>query len=48
LIAATVFHARATGDAEGAILTEVEGAAFRTERRFQLDPRPLGTGFVLR
>jgi proline racemase len=38
--------------AEGrpAVVTEVEGAAFRTgEHRFVLDPRdPLGTGFVLR
>jgi proline racemase len=39
-------------EAEGrdAVVTEVEGSAFRTgEHRFVLDPRdPLGTGFVLR
>jgi proline racemase len=39
-------------EAEGrrAVITEVEGTAFRTgEHRFLLDPRdPLGTGFVLR
>jgi proline racemase len=39
-------------EAEGrpAVVTEVEGSAFRTgEHRFLLDPRdPLGTGFVLR
>ena len=37
-------------DGRDAVVTEVEGAAFRTgEHRFVLDPRdPLGTGFVLR
>lgn len=49
-IVETTFHARATGQAAGGLLTEVEGTAFRTgEHRFFLDPRdPLGTGFVLR
>ena len=49
-IAGTTFHARALGEAEGGLRTEVEGTAFRTgEHRFVLDPRdPLGTGFVLR
>ncbi len=49
-IVATTFHARAIGEADGGLLTEVEGTAFRTgEHRFFLDPRdPLGTGFVLR
>jgi proline racemase len=37
-------------DGRDALVTEVEGSAFRTgEHRFSLDPRdPLGTGFVLR
>jgi proline racemase len=49
-IVGTTFHARALGEADGGVLTEVEGTAFRTgEHRFVLDPRdPLGTGFVLR
>jgi proline racemase len=49
-IVGTTFHARATGQAPGGLLTEVEGRAFRTgEHVFVLDPRdPLGTGFVLR
>jgi proline racemase len=46
----TTFYARAIGHAPDGLLTEVEGAAFRTgEHRFFLDPcDPLGTGFVLR
>jgi proline racemase len=49
-IVGTTFHARAIGDSDGGLLTEVQGTAFRTgEHRFVLDPRdPLGTGFVLR
>ena len=49
-IVGTSFAARALGREAGGILTEVEGAAFRTgEHRFVLDPRDeLGTGFVLR
>jgi proline racemase len=49
-IVGTTFHARAIGEAPEGLLTEVEGAAFRTgEHRFVLDSRdPLGTGFVLR
>jgi proline racemase len=37
-------------DGREAVITEIEGSAFRTgEHRFALDPRdPLGTGFVLR
>jgi proline racemase len=46
----TTFTARITGVSGGGVITEVEGAAYRTgEHRFSLDPRdPLGTGFVLR
>jgi proline racemase len=49
-IVGTTFHARAIGAADGGVLTEVEGTAYRTgEHRFVLDPRdPLGTGFVIR
>jgi proline racemase len=49
-IVGTTFQARALGETDGGLLTEVEGTAFRTgEHRFVLDPRdPLGTGFVLR
>jgi proline racemase len=53
-IVGTTFHARVVKrvQAEGrdAVVTEVEGTAFRTgEHRFVLDPRDeLGTGFVLR
>ena len=49
-IVGTTFLARVLGQRDGAVLTEVEGTAFRTgEHRFTLDPRdPLGTGFVLR
>ena len=49
-IVGTEFHARAIGSTPDGLLTEVEGAAFRTgEHRFTLDPSdPLGTGFVLR
>jgi proline racemase len=53
-IVGTTFRARVVEEvrAEGrpAVITEVEGAAYRTgEHRFVLDPRdPLGTGFVLR
>jgi proline racemase len=53
-IVGTTFRARVVEAvrAEGrpAVVTEVEGAAYRTgEHRFVLDPRdPLGTGFVLR
>lgn len=49
-IVGTTFHARAIGENETGVLTEVIGTAFRTgEHRFFLDPRdPLGTGFVLR
>jgi proline racemase len=46
--ARAVAHARADG--RDAVVSEVEGAAYRTgEHRFLLDPRdPVGTGFVLR
>jgi proline racemase len=49
-IVGTTFYARTIGAADGGVLTEVEGTAFRTgEHRFVLDPRdPLGTGFVIR
>jgi proline racemase len=49
-IVGSTFYARAIGEADGGVLTEVEGTAFRTgEHRFVLDPRdPLGTGFVIR
>jgi proline racemase len=49
-IVGTSFQARAIGEEPEGLLTEVEGASFRTgEHRFVLDPRdPLGTGFVLR
>jgi proline racemase len=49
-IVGTTFHARVIGETPDGLLTEVEGAAFRTgEHRFLLDPAdPLGTGFVLR
>jgi proline racemase len=49
-IVGTTFHARVLGETPVGVLTEVEGAAFRTgEHRFVLDPRdPLGLGFVLR
>jgi proline racemase len=49
-IVGTTFYARTIGEADGGVLTEVEGTAFRTgEHRFVLDPRdPLGTGFVIR
>jgi len=49
-IVGTTFHARAIGESEGGVLTEVEGTAFRTgQHRFVLDPRDtLGTGFVIR
>jgi proline racemase len=49
-IVGTTFHARAIGETEEGVRTEVIGTAFRTgEHRFFLDPRdPLGTGFVLR
>jgi proline racemase len=50
----TEFRARVVADAEvagvPAVVTEVEGSAFRTGRHaFELDPAdPLGTGFLLR
>jgi proline racemase len=49
-IVGTTFNARTVGHAPDGLLTEVEGASFRTgEHRFFLDQRdPLGTGFVLR
>jgi proline racemase len=49
-IIGTTFFARAIGTTDAGVLTEVEGAAYRTgEHRFVLDDRdPLGTGFVLR
>ena len=53
-IVGTTFHARiverVTAEGREAVVTEVEGMAYRTgEHRFALDPRdPLGTGFVLR
>lgn len=49
-IVGTSFRSRVIGQTAAGLLTEVEGAAFRTgEHRFSLDPRdPLGTGFVLR
>jgi proline racemase len=49
-IVGTSFVARVLGESPDGLLTEVEGAAFRTgEHRFVLDAHdPLGTGFVLR
>jgi proline racemase len=49
-IVGTTFTARVTGRVGEAVITEVEGAAYRTgEHRFVLDPRdPVGTGFALR
>jgi proline racemase len=49
-IIGTTFRASLIRRVDGAVLTEVEGRAFRTgEHRFVLDPRDdLGTGFVLR
>jgi proline racemase len=49
-IIGTSFTARVTERLRDAVVTEVEGAAYRTgEHRFVLDPRdPVGTGFVLR
>jgi proline racemase len=53
-IVGTTFRARAIAevraDGRDAVVSEVEGAAYRTgEHRFFLDPRdPVGTGFVLR
>jgi proline racemase len=49
-IVGTTFTARAVGRVPDGLLTEVDGAAFRTgEHRFVLDPRdPLDTGFILR
>jgi proline racemase len=49
-IVGTAFTARVTERVGDAVVTEVEGQAFRTgEHRFVLDPRdPVGTGFVLR
>jgi proline racemase/trans-L-3-hydroxyproline dehydratase len=49
-IVGTTFTARVTERVGDAVVTEVEGQAFRTgEHRFVLDPRdPVGTGFVLR
>jgi proline racemase len=53
-IVGTTFYARVvehvTAEERDAVVTEVEGTAFRTgEHRFVLDPRDaLGTGFVLR
>ena len=46
----TTFFARAIGTSAAGVLTEVEGAAYRTgEHRFVIDDRdPLNTGFVLR
>jgi proline racemase/trans-L-3-hydroxyproline dehydratase len=41
---------RVTAEGRDAVVTEIEGTAYRTgEHRFTLDPNdPLGTGFVLR
>jgi proline racemase/trans-L-3-hydroxyproline dehydratase len=53
-IVGTEFRARVVGDAEvagiPAVITEVEGSAFRTgQHTFVLDPEdPLGEGFLLR
>jgi proline racemase len=49
-IVGTSFTARVTERVGNAVVTEVQGQAFRTgEHRFVLDPRdPVGTGFVLR
>jgi proline racemase len=53
-IVGTTFRARAVSevraDGRDAVVSEVEGAAYRTgEHRFVLDPHdPVGTGFVLR
>jgi proline racemase len=49
-IIGTTFAARIAGTTVEGVLTEIEGAAYRTgEHRFTLDPRDaLGDGFVLR
>jgi proline racemase len=49
-IIGTAFTARVAERVAEGVVTEVEGAAYRTgEHRFVLDPRdPVGTGFVLR
>ena len=49
-IIGTTFVARVVGRAEGGVITEVEGMAYKTgEHSFVLDPRDtLGSGFVLR
>ena len=53
-IVGSEFRGRVVGDAEvggrAAVVTEVEGAAYRTGRAtFELDPEdPLGTGFLIR
>ena len=53
-IVGSEFRGRVVGDADvagtAAVVTEVEGSAFRTgEHAFELDPEdPLGTGFLLR
>ena len=49
-IVGTAFTGRVADEADGKVITEIEGAAYRTgEHRFVLDPRdPVGTGFVLR
>lgn len=49
-IVGTTFLGRVLGEVTEGVLTEIEGAAYRTgTATFTLDPRdPLGTGFVLR
>ncbi|MFI6677845.1 proline racemase family protein [Kribbella sp. NPDC050470] len=49
-IVGSTFHGRVVAEADGGVITEVEGEAYRTgTATFSLDPRdPLGTGFTLR
>jgi len=49
-IVGTTFVGRVNEETAGGVITEVEGAAYRTgTATFTLDPRdPLGTGFTLR
>ncbi|MEO3804818.1 proline racemase family protein [Nonomuraea sp. B1E8] len=49
-VVGSTFRARVAGVAEGAVVPEIEGMAYRTGRHsFELDPDdPMGTGFTLR